>query len=424
MNIVALVDCNSFYASCETIFKPDLSKKPIVVLSNNDGCVIARSSEAKKLGIKMGVPFFEIKQIIKKYPVHVFSSNYSLYGNISSRVMGVLKEHCDRLEVYSIDEAFLILNKYSERSFVSRAEGIKKIIRKWIGIPVSIGIANNKTLSKVANHLAKKDELGSQVVEIINQKQIEISLKVLGVGDIWGIGARIEKFLQKNSIYTAYDLYKTDPRWVRQHLGVVGERTYRELHGEICIPIVEKSEPKKQCRVSRSFENYVTSFHDLEKRIISYATRASEKIRSDGLQAKKITTFIRSNKFNNNNKQYHAARTYDFISPSNDLFETIKFATKALKSIYRPEIKYKKAGVLLSDLTPEGEYNRDLFFHQSEESILKKIRVNKVFDNLNNRYGSGTICVAKENYEKFYITRRQNLSPAYTSNFDDLPNVN
>ena len=249
-------------------------------------------------------------------------------------------------------------------------------------------------------------------------------MKVLGVGDIWGIGTRIEKFLQKNNIYTAYDLYRADPRWVRQHLGVVGERTYRELHGEICIPIVERSEPKKQCRVSRSFENYVTSFEELEKRVISYATRASEKIRSDGLQAKKITTFIRSNKFNNNNKQYHAARTYDFISPSNDLFETIRLAVKALKSIYRPEIKYKKAGVLLSDLTIEGEYNRDLFIHQSEESLLKKVRVNKVFDNLNNRYGSGTICVAKENYEKFYITRRQNLSPAYTSNFDELPNVN
>ena len=423
-NRIALVDCNSFYASCETIFKPDLSKKPIVVLSNNDGCVIARSSEAKKLGIKMGVPFFEIKQIIKKYPVHVFSSNYSLYGNISSRVMGVLKEHCDRLEVYSIDEAFLILNKYSERSFVSRAEGIKKIIRKWIGIPVSIGIANNKTLSKVANHLAKKDELGTQVVELLDRRQIEIALKVLEVGDIWGIGSRISKFLQSNSIQTAYDLYSSDPRWVRQHLGVVGERTYRELHGEMCFPIIENPEAKKQCRVSRSFESYVENFKELEQRIISYATRASEKIRSDQLQAKRITVFIRSNKFNKKTQPYYGDKTYSFISPTNDLFEIVRLAVEALSSIYRPGIKYKKAGVLLSDLSSEGIYNRDLFFQRSEKDLLKKMKVNRVFDRLNSRYGSGTICIAKENYEKFYLTRRKNLSPAYTSSFYELPTVN
>ena len=206
MNVVALVDCNSFYASCETIFKPHLKNQPVVVLSNNDGCVIARSSLAKKVGIKMGVPFFEVKKIVKQNNVKVFSSNYTLYANISSRVMGVLKNYCDELEIYSVDEAFLILNKYSERSFFQRAMQIKKTVKKWIGVPVSIGIANNKTLSKIANHLAKKDELGTQVVELLDRRQIEIALKVLEVGDIWGIGSRISKFLQSNSIQTAYDL--------------------------------------------------------------------------------------------------------------------------------------------------------------------------------------------------------------------------
>jgi len=424
MNVVALVDCNSFYASCETIFKPHLKNQPVVVLSNNDGCVIARSSLAKKVGIKMGVPFFEVKKLIKQNNVKVFSSNYTLYANISSRVMGVLKNYCDELEIYSVDEAFLILNKYSERSFFQRAIHIKKTVKKWIGVPVSIGIANNKTLSKIANHLAKKDELGTQVVELLDRRQIEIALKVLEVGDIWGIGSRISKFLQSNSIQTAYDLYSSDPRWVRQHLGVVGERTYRELHGEMCFPIIESPEAKKQCRVSRSFESYVENFKELEQRIISYATRASEKIRSDQLQAKRITVFIRSNKFDKKNQPHYGDKTYSFISPTNDLFEIVRLAVKALNRIYKPGIKYKKAGVLLSDLSREGIYNRDLFFQRSEKDLLKKMRVNRVFDRLNSRYGSGTICIAKENYEKFYLTRRKNLSPAYTSSFYELPVVN
>jgi len=424
MNVVALVDCNSFYVSCETIFKPHLKNKPVVVLSNNDGCVIARSSLAKKVGIKMGVPFFEVKKTVKQHNVKVFSSNYTLYANISSRVMGVLNNYCDELEVYSVDEAFLIFNKHSERSFFERARQIKKTVKEWIGIPVSIGIAENKTLSKIANHLAKKDELGTQIVELLDRRQIEIALKVLEVGDIWGIGNRISKFLQSNSIQTAYDLYSSDPRWIRQHLGVVGERTYRELHGEMCFPIVESPEAKKQCRVSRSFESYVENFKELEQRVVSYATRASEKIRSDQLQAKKITVFIRSNKFNQKNQPYYGDKTYSFISPTNDLFEIVKMAVKALGYIYKSGIKYKKAGVLLSDLSSEGTYNRDLFFQRSEKDILKKIKVNRVFDRLNSRYGSGTICVAKENYEKFYLTRRKNLSPAYTSSFYELPIVN
>jgi len=424
MNVVALVDCNSFYVSCETIFKPHLKNKPVVVLSNNDGCVIARSSLAKKVGIKMGVPFFEVKKIVKQHNVKVFSSNYTLYANISSRVMGVLNNYCDELEVYSVDEAFLIFNKHSERSFFERARQIKKTVKEWIGIPVSIGIAENKTLSKIANHLAKKDELGTQIVELLDRRQIEIALKVLEVGDIWGIGNKISKFLQSNSIQTAYDLYSSDPRWIRQHLGVVGERTYRELHGEMCFPIVESPEAKKQCRVSRSFESYVENFKELEQRVVSYATRASEKIRSDQLQAKKITVFIRSNKFNQKNQPYYGDKTYSFISPTNDLFEIVKMAVKALGYIYKSGIKYKKAGVLLSDLSSEGTYNQDLFFQRSEKDILKKIKVNRVFDRLNSRYGSGTICVAKENYEKFYLTRRKNLSPAYTSSFYELPIVN
>jgi DNA polymerase V len=424
MQYLALVDCNSFYASCESIFNPYLANKPVVVLSNNDGCVIARSSQAKKVGIKMGVPFFQIKELVRKNKVHVYSSNYTLYGDISSRVMSVLKELSDDLEIYSIDEAFLIFNKSSQRSFYSRALNIKNIINKWIGVPVSVGIAPNKTLCKVANFLAKKDEMGSQVVSLTNTREIELALKILDVNEIWGVGARISEFLKSNHIHTAYDLYKKDPRWIRQHLGVVGERTYRELKGERCLNLNEKNSMRNQCIVSRSFENYITNKNDLEKRIVSYATRASEKIRNEKLQVKNISVFIRSNKFSKNQKQYHSFKTLSFINPTNHIFDIVKKSLEALNNIFQEGIQYKKAGVILSDLYLENFYNNDLFNYECELKNQRLARLDKTFDSINRKYGGGTISIAKENYERLYITKRTNLSPAYTSNFDELAVAN
>ena len=424
MQYLALVDCNSFYASCESIFNPYLADKPVVVLSNNDGCVIARSSQAKKVGIKMGVPFFQIKELVKKNKVHVYSSNYTLYGDISSRVMSVLKELSDDLEVYSIDEAFLIFNKSSQRSFYSRALNIKNIINKWIGVPVSVGIAPNKTLCKVANFLAKKDEMGSQVVSLTNTNEIELALKILDVNEIWGVGACISEFLKSNHIYTAYDLYKKDPRWIRQHLGVVGERTYRELKGERCLNLNEKNSMRNQCIVSRSFENYIINKNDLEKRIVSYATRASEKIRNEKLQVKNISVFIRSNKFSKNQKQYHSFKTLSFINPTNHIFDIVKKSLEALNNIFQEGIQYKKAGVILSDLYLENFYNNDLFNYECELKNQRLGKLDKTFDSINRKYGGGAISIAKENYERLYITKRTNLSPAYTSNFDELAVAN
>ena len=424
MQYLALVDCNSFYASCESIFNPYLANKPVVVLSNNDGCVIARSSQAKKVGIKMGAPFFQIKELVRKNKVHVYSSNYTLYGDISSRVMSVLKELSDDLEIYSIDEAFLIFNKSSQRSFYSRALNIKNIINKWIGVPVSVGIAPNKTLCKVANFLAKKDEMGSQVVSLTNTNEIELALKILDVNEIWGVGACISEFLKSNHIYTAYDLYKKDPRWIRQHLGVVGERTYRELKGERCLNLNEKNSMRNQCIVSRSFENYITNKNDLEKRIVSYATRASEKIRNEKLQVKNISVFIRSNKFSKNQKQYHSFKTLSFINPTNHIFDIVKKSLEALNNIFQEGIQYKKAGVILSDLYLENFYNNDLFNYECELKNQRLGKLDKTFDSINRKYGGGAISIAKENYERLYITKRTNLSPAYTSNFDELAVAN
>ena len=424
MQYLALVDCNSFYASCESIFNPYLANKPVVVLSNNDGCVIARSSQAKKVGIKMGAPFFQIKELVRKKKVHVYSSNYTLYGDISSRVMSVLKELSDDLEIYSIDEAFLIFNKSSQRSFYSRALNIKNIINKWIGVPVSVGIAPNKTLCKVANFLAKKDEMGSQVVSLTNTREIELALKILDVNEIWGVGARISEFLKSNHIHTAYDLYKKDPRWIRQHLGVVGERTYRELKGERCLNLNEKNSIRNQCIVSRSFENYIINKNDLEKRIVSYATRASEKIRNEKLQVKNISVFIRSNKFSKNQKQYNSFKTLSFINPTNHIFDIVKKSLEALNSIFQEGIQYKKAGVILSDLYLENSYNEDLFNRECKARSEKLNKLDKVFDSINKRYGGGSISLARENHERFYITKRRNLSPSYTTNFNELPIAN
>ena len=424
MQYLALVDCNSFYASCESIFNPYLANKPVVVLSNNDGCVIARSSQAKKAGIKMGVPFFQIKELVRKNKVHVYSSNYTLYGDISSRVMSVLKDLSDDLEIYSIDEAFLIFNKSSQRSFYSRALNIKNIINKWIGVPVSIGIAPNKTLCKIANFLAKKDEMGSQVVSLTNTREIELALRILDVNEIWGVGARISEFLKSNHIHTAYDLYKKDPRWIRQHLGVVGERTYRELKGERCLNLNEKNSIRNQCIVSRSFENYIINKNDLEKRIVSYATRASEKIRNEKLQVKNISVFIRSNKFSKNQKQYNSFKTLSFINPTNHIFDIVKKSLEALHSIFQEGIQYKKAGVILSDLYLENSYNEDLFNRECKARSEKLNKLDKVFDSINKRYGGGSISLARENHERFYITKRRNLSPSYTTNFNELPIAN
>ena len=238
------------------------------------------------------------------------------------------------------------------------------------------------------------------------------------------MGARISEFLKSNHIHTAYDLYKKDPRWIRQHLGVVGERTYRELKGERCLNLNEKNSIRNQCIVSRSFENYIINKNDLEKRIVSYATRASEKIRNEKLQVKNISIFIRSNKFSKNQKQYHSFKTLSFINPTNHIFDIVKKSLEALNSIFQEGIQYKKAGVILSDLYLENSYNEDLFNRECKARSEKLNKLDKVFDSINKRYGGSSISLARENHERFYITKRRNLSPSYTTNFNELPIAN
>ena len=278
-NSIALIDCNNFYASCERIFNPRLIGKPIVVLSNNDGCIITRSAEAKELGIKMGEPYFKAKKIIDKNNVRVFSSNYSLYGDISQRVMETLARFASDVEIYSIDEAFLGLNGFENYELSKYCQYIRRTIKKWVGIPVSIGVSTTKTLSKIANNLAKKNKEYDGVCILKSWFDINEALKLTPIEDVWGIGRRLSVFLKKYKINTAYDFTQLDKGWIRKNMGVVGEKTFLELCGVSCIELELIPSDKKSCCVSRSFSKPVEKIDDLEESVSSYGTRGRENKR-------------------------------------------------------------------------------------------------------------------------------------------------
>jgi DNA polymerase V len=296
--IIALVDCNSFYVSCERLFNPILNRFPVVVLSNNDGCVISRSKEAKEIGIRMGEPYFKVKELVKKYNVKVFSSNYALYGDISRRVMSTLKRFSPNIEFYSIDEAFLDLTDLAIEDINQYIRELRKIILKWTGIPVSIGVASTKTLSKVANHVAKKKLLGTQHFIGENEEYIDCALKKFPVGDVWGVGRQLNKLYQKNNIKNAFDLKNCDNTWVRKNTNVFGLKTVMELRGISCIDFdLEEDRKRKNCCVSRSFGKKVKEFETLKEALISHCLNAAEKIRLDRQIVKSIVVFIKTSPF-------------------------------------------------------------------------------------------------------------------------------
>ena len=292
---IALIDCNSFYVSCERLFNPKIRNKPVVVLSSNDGCIISRSNEAKTLGIKMGDPYFKAKDIILKNNVHVFSSNYSLYGDLSRRVMRTLKRFNSEIEIYSIDEAFLDLTNFPDDEVEDVGKEIRSIVLQWTGIPTSIGIATTKTLSKAANYIAKKEKSG--VIDLVNSKQVDNLLSKIKINDVWGVGRQLTKFYIKNGINTAYDLKTIHNGWIKKNTSVFGSRTAMELRGFPCISLEPHEEKRKNCCVSRSFGEKVTKLEDLSEAITTHCLNAAEKIRSDEQTVKKITVFIRTSPF-------------------------------------------------------------------------------------------------------------------------------
>jgi DNA polymerase V len=415
---LALVDCNSFYVSCERLFNPRIRKKPVVVLSNNDGCIISRSNEAKALGIKMGEPYFKAKNIIIKNKVEVFSSNYSLYGDLSRRVMRTLKRFNTEIEVYSIDEAFIDLSNFPDQDIEKVGKEIRETVLKWTGIPTSIGIAKTKTLSKIANHIAKKKISG--VTSLIGIENIDPILEKIDINDVWGIGKQLTKFYQKNGIYNAKQLKNKSNSWIKKSSNVLSSRTAMELRGIPCISLETTTTTKrKSCVVSRSFGKRVEKFQELKEAVANYCLNASEKIRSESLVTKAITVFVRTSPFQRNFGYYSNSKTLDFPIATNNSIEIVKTAVSILESIFKNGYQYQKAGVMLTGLRND-DGRKNLFSSERDQKIGNLMRS---IDNTNHRYGRSTLSIASAGVQKKWNMKREYSSKIDTADFYSLPKI-
>ena len=415
-NNIALIDCNSFYVSCERLFNPKITNKPVVVLSNNDGCVISRSEEAKKLGIKMGEPYFKVKDLVKKNSVHVFSSNYALYGDISRRVMKILKEFSDKMEIYSIDEAFINLSFVENERLDEYGKEIRARILKWTGIPTSIGIANTKTLSKVANHIAKKNKTGVVVLD----KDIDDELKKFPISGIWGVGKQLSKLYIKNGIDTAYKLKNISNTWVKKNTNVLGAKTVMELRGIPCVDLVTHELKRKNCCVSRSFGKKVENIEKLKESITTHCLSAAEKIRSDNQLTKSVTASIRTSPFDRRREYYSNSITIDLPIATNNSIELIKAAIEGLETIYKYGYFYQKTGVTLSNLSDATKEEFNLLtplLETKSKSLMKAI------DCTNTKYGRNSISIAQAGVNNSWKMRREHFSHIDTASFADFPTL-
>ena len=414
--VFALVDCNNFYASCERIFAPALEGKPVIVLSNNDGCIIARSEEAKLLGIKMGEPVFKIPEIIEKNNVHVFSTNYALYGDISQRVMNALAGLVQDMEIYSIDEAFLDLTGIPQNELIDFGRKIKETIEQWTGIPVSIGIAPTKTLAKIANHIAKT-EVGKQGVLFLNGDQkSDQYLRKVSVREIWGVGEKYAQFFQKSKIFTAYELKQADENRIKEHLGVMGQRLVLELRGIVCYSLESNPDTKKEICTSRSFGQPITAYEELEQATMNYVSKVAQKLRKQRSLAKSILIFIMTNKFADG-PQYVNYKIIQLPVPTNQTAELIHYAVIALKKLYKKGFAYKKSGIIVSDVVPAKETQTNLWDKVNRE---KNKQLLEVIDNINSKAGIEQVKFAIQGTEKNWHMRQHHLSPHYTTKWSDI----
>ncbi len=414
---IALIDCNSFYVSCERLFNPKIRNKPVVVLSSNDGCIISRSNEAKTLGIKMGEPYFKVKDIILKNNVHVFSSNYSLYGDLSRRVMRTLKRFNSEIEIYSIDEAFLDLSNFSNDEVEGVGKEIRNIVLQWTGIPTSIGIAKTKTLSKIANHIAKKTKSG--VVSLIGIKDIDPILEKVEINDVWGVGKQLTKFFFQNGIHNAKQLKNISNNWIKRNSNVLSSRTAMELRGISCISLETQSSKRKSCIVSRSFAKKVETLQELQESITNYCLNAAEKIRSESLIAKSITIFIRTSPFQNKFSYYSNSKTINFPIATDNSIEIVKTALTGLKDIFKNGYRYQKTGIMLSSLS-SSQTSTNLFSSIKDNKIKNLM---KSIDNANYRFGRSTLSLASAGLNKEWNMRRQHSSKIDTADFNFLPTI-
>ena len=387
MPAISLIDCNNFYVSCERVFQPKLRRRPVVVLSNNDGCVIARSNEAKALGFKMGTPLFKVQDLVEDHNVAVYSSNYALYGDMSHRVMEALQEFTPEVEVYSIDEAFMWLDDEGDQSFHARGVNIREKVLQWTGIPVSVGIRQTKTLAKVANHLAKKDAGLQGVLDLTPVNVQTAALEQTPVGDIWGVGPAYAKLLQAAGITTARKLREADRRWVRQRMTIVGARIVEELRGVSCLPLEQCPQQKKSLTCSRSFGLPVESLSELREAVTVYLARAAERLRRGTLAAGVVTVFINTNRFSTE-PQYGNSVTYELAYSTDSTKELMDWALKGLEQIYRSGYRYKKAGVMLNGLMPADQMSKRFF---GDGAYERSRRVMKAVDEINRRHGHDTV---------------------------------
>lgn len=416
--VFALVDCNNFYVSCERVFDPSLRDRPVVVLSNNDGCVIARSQEAKALGLVIGTPAFQCERLLKSHNGVMLSSNYTLYGDMSRRVMETLSQFAPDIEVYSIDESFLSLTGISG-SLEAYAHSIKKTVYRWTGIPVSVGIAPTKALAKTANKLAKKE--GSGVYVLMTPKETVECLASFPISDVWGIGGQYAAFLQANGIDTALKFANQKDEWIRKHLTIQGLRLAHELRGESCLDLELIAPSKQGIGSSRSFSRPVETIEEILQSVSEYASNAAGKLRRQRSAASVITAYLTTNRFKDE-PQYARSATMRLSVPTNFTPDIVKAASSVIRDIFRPEYRYKKTGIILSGIVPEDCRQIDLFANRND--LTRNDRISSTVDNLNRKFRRNAITYASSGINPDWSMRRRILTPAYTTRWDELKKVN
>lgn len=413
----ALIDCNNFYVSCERIFRPDLNGKPVVVLSNNDGCVISRSNEAKALGLPMGAPMFEYKELFKKHNITYFSANFSLYGDISRRIMNLLAEFCHDIEIYSIDEAFLDLsNTKLNESYEKFGKNIKEYIFRCTGVPVSIGFAPTKVLAKIANRIAKIFNTQTQGIYVMDSEEKRTkALKWIKIEDIWGIGRQFSKKLKAINIDNGFDFVQLSDSWIKSQMSIVGLRLKMELLGKSCLKI-EDVKDKKNISISRTFEKEIYDIASLKERISAFASKCSEKLRKQHSVCGIVLVYMHNNFYKKDKTPFYRQMFIKLPFKTNSAIEIVKYSNLALEKIYNPDYGIKKAGVILSDIIPDKVIDLNLFEQRKE----KHDALMKTVDCLNEKMGASTVHLASHNYSLKYKTLQQNLSPRYTTHWDDI----
>ncbi|MCB9790527.1 Y-family DNA polymerase [Candidatus Nomurabacteria bacterium] len=419
----ALVDCNNFFVSCERVFAPQLQRKPVVVLSNNDGCIVSRSAEVKKAGIPMAAPYFKVKSQLKKLKATALSSNYTLYSDMSKRVMDTLRSVCSSVEVYSVDEAFLLIDSVPPDKYTEYAKMLRDKVYQWTGIPVSVGVGSTKTLAKLANEIAKKDLDLNGVLDLtsLSEEKSDAFMAKVPLQDVWGIGWGFARRFNEEGIESALDFKNLDPQRVREFTNVMGYRTSLELRGIECFSLNDSPNIRKGIASTRSFGRPVFKYTELEESVVTHVTNACEKLRRQGSFASQISVFIKTGKHTRKAYYYKNATSKRLPAPSSETEDFVKAALECLKEIYIPGARYKKSGVYLSGINSLDSFQMNLWANPITET-RKKIKTITV-DEINRTWGSGTIKLASSGISRSWQMKRNHLSSRYTTNWDELPKV-